>query len=119
MDPNEKRRLELAIMAARRSSDKLIAEIVEWLAAEVKRRGTLNHHEAAKAVRERSPYLKVIRGFISVDQERNDSDGSTREVYRFGPRVLKAFGGLTGKTVRWGKNDRYWVAVKPRQTRRA
>lgn len=47
-------------------------------------------------------------------QERNDRDGSIREVYRFIPPLLEKFRGLTGNTVRWGKKDRYWVVVKPK-----
>lgn len=117
--------LQLVIDLARRhkSADtRKVYEIAEWMAAEVKRRGMLHHHEAADAVRKRmSPYLELIRpkGLISREQERDDRNGSIREVYRFGPAVLDAFKELTGKTVRWGKNDRYWVAVKPKQARRA
>ena len=126
MDPKEKglehkhRQLGLIIDLARRHNSartRVINEIAEWMAAEVKRREILNHHEAANAVRGRLPYLEVIggRGLILVDQERNERNGSIREVYRFGPPVLQAFRELTGKTVKWGKNDRYWVAVKPKQ----
>jgi hypothetical protein len=113
------RHLELIMDLARRHNSartRVINEIAEWMAAEVRRHGKLDHHEAANAIRGRSPYLEVIggRGLILTDQERNDRNGSIREVYRFGPPVLQAFRELTGKTVRWGKNERYWVAVKPK-----
>jgi hypothetical protein len=125
MDPKEKgreqksRHLTLIVDLARSHNSartKEINEIAEWMAAEVKRRGKLDHHEAANAIRMRSPYLDVTggRGLILANQERNDRNDSIREVYRFGPPVLQAFRELTGKTVRWGKNDRYWVVVKPK-----
>ncbi len=129
MDPKEKglehkHRQQVIIDLARRNNSartRVINEIAEWMAAEVKRRGILDHHEAANAIRGRLPYLEVTggRGLVLVDRERNDGDGSIREVYRFGPPVLQAFRELTGRTVRSGKNDRYWVAVKPKQARRA
>jgi len=98
---------------------KLVNETVEWMATEVKRRTSLNHHEAAKATLNRLGFQAVMGGLILVAQERHDGKGSIREVYRFSLPVLQAFLELTGKTVRWGKDDRYWVAVKPKQARRA
>lgn len=109
-------KLRLAMLAARKNETtkiKLISEIVGWMAAEVARRGKLNHHEAANEMRQRSPY-EVIGGIglIHIVQERDDRDGSIREVYRFGPAVLEAFKELTGKTVKWGKQNRYWIAIR-------
>jgi hypothetical protein len=91
---------------------KLIRETAEWMAAEVKDRGILDHHEAANAIRRRGHYEESE--LIREARERNDRDGSIREVYRFCPPVLQAFRELTGNTVRWGKRDRYWVQVKPK-----
>jgi len=94
---------------------KLINETVEWMATEVTRCTVLDHHKAAKAILERLGFRAVMGGLILVTQERHDGNGSIREVCRFSPPVLQAFREMTGKTVRWGKNDRYWVAVKPKQ----
>ena len=129
MDPKRNERklknahLQVAVDLAqkRRASDtKLINEIAGWMAVEVKRREKLDHNEAANEIRQRlqNPLdaLAIERlKLIVVTQERNDRDGSIREVYRMGPPVLRAFRELTGKTVRWGKNDRYWVAVKQKK----
>jgi hypothetical protein len=87
----------------------LINEIAEWMAAEVKDRGKLDHHEAANAIRKRRPHDVMLWKLIVEARERNDRDGSIREVCRFSPPVLEAFRKLTGNTVRWGKKDRYWV----------
>jgi hypothetical protein len=94
---------------------KLIDEIVEWMATEVKHHKVLDHHEAAKAIFGRLGLQAAMGGVILVAQEGNDRNGSIEEVYRFSAPVLHAFRKLTGKMVRWGKNDRYWVAVKPEQ----
>ena len=96
---------------------KLIDEIVEWMATEVKRRNALNHHEAAKTILERLGNRAVWEELILTAEERDDHDGSMREVYRFGPVVLEAFAKLTGKTVNWGKQNRNWFAAKPKQRR--
>jgi hypothetical protein len=107
------------------SDTKLINEIAEWMAVEVKRRKKLDHNEAANEIRQRlqnaGPLDELAMDrlkLIVVTQERNDHDGSIREVYRLGPPILRAFRELTGKTVRWGKNDRYWVAVKQKSPHR-
>jgi hypothetical protein len=95
---------------------RLINEIAEWMAAEVKDRGKLDHHEAANAIRQRPRYYDVMVGLskqVIETQERDDRDGSIREVCRFSPPVLEKFRELTGNTVRWGKKDRYWV-FKPK-----
>jgi hypothetical protein len=97
----------------------LIDEIVEWMATEVERRKVLDHDEAAKIILERSGVRAVWGGVVLVAQESNTSNGSIEEVYRFSAPVLHAFRKLTGKTVRWGKDNRYWVAVKPKRTRSA
>ena len=96
---------------------KLIDEIVEWMATEVKRGKVLNHHEAAKTILERLGNRAVWEELILTAEERDDHDGSMREVYRFGPVVLEAFAKLTGKTVNWGKQNRNWFAAKPKQRR--
>jgi hypothetical protein len=128
MDPNENdqrlkdvhQTIQDLAQKYKASDTKLINEIAEWMAAEVKRRKKLDHSEAANEIRQRlqNPLdalaidrLKLIVG----TQERNDRDGSIRQVYRLGPPVLRAFRELTRKTVRWGKNDRYWVAVKQKK----
>jgi hypothetical protein len=121
MDSKEERqhKLQLATGLARRHNpltSRLIRETAEWMATEVKRCGRLDHHQAANAIRQRSPYHELFggRALTYVTQERDDRDGSIREVYRFGPAVLEAFKELTGKTVKWGKQNRYWIAVKPK-----
>jgi len=127
MDSKEERqhKLQLATGLAGRPQlpSRPIRETAEWMAAEVKRCGRLDHHEAANAIRMRLPgFLEVIWGkkaLVYVAQERDDRDGSMREVYRFCPEVLEAFKELTGKTVKWGKQNRYWIAVKPKHARRA
>jgi hypothetical protein len=93
---------------------KLIDMIVEWLAAEVKCRGVLDHHRAAKATLERHRFQEVLLmgGLILEALERNDGNDTIERVYRFSEPVLDAFRKLTGKTVRWGKRNRYWVAVE-------
>jgi hypothetical protein len=94
---------------------RLINEIAEWIAAEVKDRGKLDHHEAANAIRQRRYYEGMLGSKLIIEaRERDDRDGSIRAVYRFSPPVLEAFGKLTGNTVKWGKKDRYWVVVKPK-----
>jgi len=93
----------------------MINETVEWMATEVTRRTRLDHHKAAKAIFERLGLRALMGGLILVTQERHDGNGSIREVCRFRPPVLQAFRELTGKTVKWGKNGRYWIAVKPKQ----
>ena len=97
---------------------KLINEIVEWLATEVQCRKVLNHHEAAKTILERLGSGAAWNELILMAQERDERDGSMREVYRFGPAVLQAFRELTGKTVNWGKQNCNWFAVKAKQERR-
>jgi hypothetical protein len=111
------RHMGLIIDLARRNKlarAKVINEIAEWMAAEVKLHGKLDHHDAASAIRRRLPYLEMIggRGLILVEQEHHDRTGAVREVLRFGSPVLEAFRDLTGKSVRWGKANRYWIAVK-------
>jgi hypothetical protein len=86
---------------------KLVNETVEWMVTEVKRRRRLDHHEAAEAILERVGLQASTGRLIMVVQEHDDRDGSIREVYRFTPSVLQAFRELTGKTVKWGKHDRY------------
>jgi hypothetical protein len=117
MDASEKEReLQLALIAARpyiAAKARLTNEIAEWMAAQVRDRGKLDHHEAANAVRRRAPHDVMLWNPIIEAQERNDRDGSIREVYRFSPSVLEKFRALTGNTVRWGKKDRYWV-FKPK-----
>jgi hypothetical protein len=97
---------------------KLMNEIIEWMATEVKRHEVLNHHKAAKTILERLGVEALWRGVIVLAQEHDDCNGSIREVYRFSPAVLEAFRQLTGKTVRWGKWNRNWYA-KPKQRRTA
>jgi hypothetical protein len=100
-------------VSSSRSSD--IDELAEWIAAEVKKRGILDHHEAANTILQRRGGLCLIPFRLVIQaRERNDLDGSVREVYRFSAPVLEAFRKMSGKTVRWGKEDRYWVAVKPK-----
>jgi hypothetical protein len=128
MDPKEKKResnLPYAIPWIGNINGELIAdtklinETVEWLATEVKRRGALKHHDAAEAIIERLGLQAAMGGLVLMTRERDDGDGSIREVYRFSPPVLQALRKRTGKTVRWGKHDRYWVAVGPKQARSA
>jgi hypothetical protein len=90
----------------------LTTETVEWMAKEVRHRKVLDHHEAAKATLEKLGLQAVMGGLVL--RAHHDGNGSSREVYRFSPRVLQAFRELTRKTVRWGKKDRYWVTVKPK-----
>ena len=90
-----------------------IDETAEWMAAEVKDRGKLEHHEAANDIRQRRHYEMMRFNLIIKVRERNDRDGSIREICQFSPLVLDKFRELTGKTVRWGKKDRYWV-FKPK-----
>jgi hypothetical protein len=94
---------------------KLINETIEWMAMEVKRHKVLNHHEAAKTILDRLGVGALWDGLVLVTQERDDRNGSIRELYRFGPAVLEAFRQLTGKTVRWGKRNRNWYAVRLKQ----
>jgi hypothetical protein len=89
---------------------RLINDIAEWMAAEVKDRGKLDHHEAANAIRKRGHLESTL---IIEAQELIYRDASFRKVYRFSPPVLEKFRELTGNTVRWGKKDRYWV-FKPK-----
>jgi hypothetical protein len=82
--------------------------------AEVKDRGKLDHHDAANAIRQRHRYdVMALSKPVIETQERDDRDGSIREVCRFSPPVLEKFRELTGNTVKWGKKDRYWV-FKPK-----
>jgi hypothetical protein len=129
MDPKRERELkfmqsQLAVDYAKRRDapdQTLTNEIVQWLAAEVIRRGVLDHNEAAQSIHENPRYrdLRLRRRIILLAEERDSRDGSIRKVFRFSPHVLHAFGELAGKTVRWGKDDRYWVAVRPKKKRRA
>jgi hypothetical protein len=98
---------------------KLIDATVEWMATEVERHKVLHHDKAAKAWFERLGFQAALGGLILVASERNDRNDTIEEVYRFSEPVLCAFRKLTGKTVRWGKNDRYWVAVTAKQGRKA
>jgi hypothetical protein len=91
----------------------LINEIAEWMAAGVKDSGKLDHHEAANFIRQRRRDEVMKWKLIVETQERDDRDGSIREICQFSPPVLDKFRELTGKTVRWGKKDRYWV-FKPK-----
>jgi hypothetical protein len=119
--PGEKEREPKAVQAYTRSSPRhdaaktrAVDGVAEWMAAQVRNRGKLDHHEAANAIRDGRPIEVMLWKLIVGAQERNDRDGSIREVYRFSPPVLEKFRMLTGNAVRWGKKDRYWVAVKPK-----
>jgi hypothetical protein len=114
------RRVSLNGNAAVSNADaKLVDEIIEWMETQVKRRKVLNHHEAAKTILERLGNRAVLEELVLTAEEHDDRDGSTREVYRFGPAVLDAFRERTGKTVNWGKQNRNWFAAKPKLKRRA
>jgi hypothetical protein len=116
MVAGEKERSQVILNLARKhnaAKTRLITEIAEWMAAEVKDRGKLDHHEAANAIRQRR-YNDVMPWKLIIEtQERNDRDGSIREVCRFSPPVLERFRELTRNTVKWGKKGRYWV-FKPK-----
>jgi hypothetical protein len=57
---------------------KKINEIAEWMAAEVKGRGKLDHHEAANAIRMRSPYLDVTGGEALFWRSKNATPAMAR-----------------------------------------
>jgi hypothetical protein len=67
MDSKEERqhKLQLATGLARGHNplrSRLIRETAEWMATEVKRCGRLDHHQAANAIRQRSPYHELFGG---------------------------------------------------------
>ena len=106
MVAGEKERRLQAVLSAREHNaprTRLINEIAEWMAAGVKDRGKLDHHEAANFIRRRRRDEVMKWNLIVETQERDDRDGSIREICQFSPLVLDKFGELTGKTVRWGE----------------
>jgi hypothetical protein len=114
MVAGELERFQVILDLARKQNaakTRVITEIAEWMAAKVKDRGKLDHHEAANFIRQWRGYDSTK--LIIEARERDDRDGSIREICRFSPPVLEKFRELTGKTVRWGKKDRYWV-FKPK-----
>jgi hypothetical protein len=86
-----------------------IDAIVEWLAAEIERRGYLNHDAAARGV------IGVVDGLglqwwsVCDRQESYDKRGRPAGcVFRLHSDVLRAFKKRTGKTVIWEKDARAW-----------
>ena len=82
MDAGEKERFQVILNLARKNNaakTRLINDIAEWMAAEVKDRGKLDHHEAANAIRQRRGYEVMLEwNLIIEERERNDRDGFAR-----------------------------------------
>jgi hypothetical protein len=79
-----------------------VDEAAKWMAAEVERAGYLEHDAAALAIWERFGFSFA---FFMKD---SDKHGRSRRVRRLHPDVVKAFKGLTSKSVVSEKDDRAW-----------